>query len=127
VRSYFKEVDNPTDEELERWARDPNAMQPHEDWDIIIATIEKVPIFLQLIADPECKHKRVFVECLRAVVRLYDLERDQKAAVEFIKALRKSQDNELKLIADNFEEKIIRLEIVMKPLREHDQRKIRRS
>ena len=50
----MKDPDNPSHEELERWARTPGAMYPSEDWDLVVATDENAGLFLRLAVDPTC-------------------------------------------------------------------------
>jgi len=52
---------DPSEAELEAWARTPGAMHPAEDWDFILATDERAPVFLRLAADRSCANRDAFL------------------------------------------------------------------
>lgn len=60
----MKDVFDPTEAELEAWARTPGAMYPTEDWDIIIANDDRGPLFLRLAADRACTNRDAFLNLL---------------------------------------------------------------
>ena len=54
----------PTDEELRRWAA-ADADAPVEDFDLMVATVDYIPILLELVSTP----KRCFAfDCLEIVI-----------------------------------------------------------
>jgi hypothetical protein len=81
----MRDMFDPSEAELEAWARTPGAMYPTEDWDIIIANDERAPVFLRLAADSTCANSDAFLNFLYVyaggVVRA-GKEADSEAALQ---------------------------------------------
>ena len=53
VVCMFEDEVHPTDDEIRRWAYS-DAPEPMEDFEIIVADPEHLPILMALVADPSC-------------------------------------------------------------------------
>jgi hypothetical protein len=58
---------NPTQDEIRAWAYS-GAMEPMEDWDIIVADLENVDLLLDLVGDQACPARRYLLGCLYCLV-----------------------------------------------------------
>lgn len=60
---------DPTDEEIREWAYgSPPTMEPVQDFDLMVATSERLPLLLELAADSACPSHDWFLHCLYLVV-----------------------------------------------------------
>jgi hypothetical protein len=55
---------NATPEEIELWARTPDAAWPTEDWDLAVATEDNAHLALRLASDVSCPARFFFLRCL---------------------------------------------------------------
>lgn len=59
---------NPTPEEIRAWAYDADAMEPVQDFDLMVADEPNDALCLELAADPACPKRRWFLSVLYLVV-----------------------------------------------------------
>ncbi len=61
----MKDPQNPTHDEIKKWAYNPIAIDPMgQDWDLIIASDENADLLLELASDENCPNKNYFLKCL---------------------------------------------------------------
>ena len=61
----FEDVVNPTPEEIRAWAFDPDALEPMQDWDLILECDE---LCLSLASDSRCPKRTYFLHILYLTV-----------------------------------------------------------
>ena len=59
---------NPTLEELRRWAYDPQAEFPCQDWDLALPWTGHEDAYLEMIQDPDCSGGSFFLEIIYLMV-----------------------------------------------------------
>ncbi len=59
----FGDVVNPTQEEIRAWAYS-GAIEPMQDWDLIIADVDNLDLLLKLIGDQACPARRYLLDSL---------------------------------------------------------------
>ncbi|MCB8976485.1 MAG: hypothetical protein H6657_03555 [Ardenticatenaceae bacterium] len=64
----FREVWNPTREEVLRWAYTPNVYTPTQDFELAVYTPELHDLILQCASDQACPHQDFFLSCLYVLV-----------------------------------------------------------
>jgi hypothetical protein len=65
--STFRDISNPTDEEIRSWAYSSGGDYPAEmtqDWDLIVAEYHRVALIAELANDPGCESRAFFLSCL---------------------------------------------------------------
>jgi hypothetical protein len=60
----MKDPFNPTIAELEEWARTVDAVEPTQDWDLMVTDAEKIQTVFSLAAAPNLPNWRYFLHCL---------------------------------------------------------------
>ena len=65
--AMFHDEANPTDDENRRWAYS-DALEPMQDFDIILGEPEHLPLLLDLVADAECPKRRFALDSLYCLV-----------------------------------------------------------
>ena len=63
----MKDPYNPTPEEIEAWAYS-NKLEPTQDWNITITTVDNATLLLKLTSDPKCKKSKYFLKTLYFLV-----------------------------------------------------------
>ncbi|UNB98836.1 hypothetical protein H5U98_25575 [Mycolicibacterium boenickei] len=63
----FVDVVNPTPEEIHAWAYS-GACEPMQDWDLIVADVDNVELFLELVGDPACPAREYLLGSLYCLV-----------------------------------------------------------
>ena len=58
----------PTDDEIAAWAYRPDAVEPVQDWDLSVASIDRAPLLIRLAADPACPTRDYFLRVLYLLV-----------------------------------------------------------
>jgi hypothetical protein len=59
---------NPTPDELRAWAYDTNAVEPCQDWDLVLCWAPHVNAHLELASDESCPKRRYFLAILYLLV-----------------------------------------------------------
>ncbi len=65
--SAFRDILEPTGEEIRRWAYSSGGDYPDEmeqDWDLIVADCTRLELIAELASDPACETRAFFVSCL---------------------------------------------------------------
>ncbi|WP_370971717.1 hypothetical protein [Amycolatopsis sp. cg9] len=65
--SGFEDSFNPTDAEIRAWAYSGED-EPMQDWDILLARPEHLPLLLELAGDPACPARETLLSSLYCVV-----------------------------------------------------------
>jgi hypothetical protein len=60
----FNDPVNPTETEIRAWAATPDATEPMEDWDLILASDARDELYLELAAAPDIPNRRYFLHVL---------------------------------------------------------------
>lgn len=63
----FVDVANPTADELRGWAGD-GALEPMEDWDVVIAEPANAGVLVELVAAPRCAARSYLLGSLYCLV-----------------------------------------------------------
>ena len=64
----FVDPDNPTADEVRRWAYTPDADFPHEEWDLVVSLCPYDDVFLECAADVDCPGQRCMLGVLYVIV-----------------------------------------------------------
>ena len=72
MQQFFQDEVNPTDDELVRWAYS-GALEPYEDFDIVIADPEHLDTLVKLVADPDCPTREYLLGSLYCTIGHSDL------------------------------------------------------
>ena len=64
----FSDPVNPVIEEIRTWAYSPGALEPMEDWDLILESEAADEFYLALAADAECPQATYFLHVLYLIV-----------------------------------------------------------
>ena len=67
-QKMFREVWNPTREEVVRWAYAPNVYTPTQDFELAVCTPELHDLILQCASDQACPHQDFFLSCLYVLI-----------------------------------------------------------
>jgi hypothetical protein len=59
---------NPSAEEVRAWARDPEAVEPVEDWQLALSDARHDALYLELAADDSCAAQRYLLGVLYLIV-----------------------------------------------------------
>ena len=59
---------NPMPDDLREWAYTYGAVEPAQDWDLIITDIVRAPKFIEYASDPKCPNSLYFLKCLYLLV-----------------------------------------------------------
>ncbi len=93
----MKDPVNPTALDIEAWARDPEAMYPMQDWDLMVASDDNGELLVGLAADPSVAQHDAVMNFLYVyagqVVR-------EGASAERVEGLKKAIDDAASLPSD---------------------------
>ncbi len=64
----FVDPINPTQDEIRAWAYTPGAIEPTQDWDLILSVSKWDDFYLSLAADPQCPNSIYFLSLLYLIV-----------------------------------------------------------
>ena len=59
---------NPIADDIRRWAFDPDAEEPVQDWDLLLATTDQEDLFMELASDDTCPNAEYFLGVLYLIV-----------------------------------------------------------
>ncbi|MEV5575278.1 hypothetical protein AB0L06_35015 [Spirillospora sp. NPDC052269] len=65
--SGFADPYDPTAEEVVRWAYDPDAYAPTQDFDLMLDSVDVSRVLPGLVADPECPKRGFFLGALYVI------------------------------------------------------------
>jgi hypothetical protein len=99
---------NPTEAEVRDWAYQPDAMEPEQDWHLVLPGTGFEELYLGLVADPACPTRGYFLEVLYllvgdAVRTGYGVHREERVEVLLERGLA-SGDPDLALWAERSRE-----------------------
>lgn len=63
----FKDIWNPTQEEIMLWAFDKDSDNV-QDWELAVSSIENIDLFINLVIDKACPKRYFFIRCLYVLV-----------------------------------------------------------
>jgi hypothetical protein len=64
----MRDLWNPSPDNVRAWARDPESMEPVQDWDLVLATARHDKAYLELASDPDCPTRVYFLQILYLIV-----------------------------------------------------------
>jgi hypothetical protein len=64
----MKDLQNPSQAEIKKWAYQPTKKEPTPVWSLTITTIENGELLVALASDPACPRKHYFLRCLYFLV-----------------------------------------------------------
>ena len=59
---------HPSTDEIREWAYDPEALEPEQDWDLILAAERHEKLYLDLASDEVCPNRQYFLDILYLIV-----------------------------------------------------------
>ena len=59
---------NPTNDDVRRWAADPDAEEIGQDWDLALAAARHDRVYLELVGDPACPQRGYLLRVLYLIV-----------------------------------------------------------
>jgi hypothetical protein len=59
---------HPTPDEIREWAYDVDALEPCQDWDLVLSWVQHEPVFLELASDDSCPSRRYFLSLIYLMV-----------------------------------------------------------
>ncbi len=92
---------DPTPEELRRWAYS-GAMEPGQDFDVMIGELHLLPTLMELVADPACANRKTLLNGLYCLVGHED-RKDSRLA-EAVQAATASGDAWLRVWGERVED-----------------------
>jgi hypothetical protein len=64
----MRDPHNPTDYELRAWAAEPGAVEPVQDWDVMIAGLPHPALYVEMAGDYGCPNRAYFLRVLYLLV-----------------------------------------------------------
>ena len=64
----MRSTSNPIAEDIRRWAFTPDAEEPVQDWDLLLATTDQQELFMELASNDACPNADYFLSVLYIIV-----------------------------------------------------------
>jgi hypothetical protein len=59
---------NPIEEDIRAWASNSDSIEPEQDWDLMLANIDRTDLYLELASDDGCPNADYFLSVLYLIV-----------------------------------------------------------
>ena len=96
----FKDVWNPTQKEIKKWAYSDESIS-EQDWELAVANFENIPMICTFVDDERCKQTSFFLSALYVftgdIIRIGDSERIEKLSQLLKKIEGTAKSEKLKL------------------------------
>lgn len=64
----MKDPYNPVENEIRAWAKNPEAVEPVQDWDLMLCNVDRLDLYLELASTDNCPQADYFLAALYLIV-----------------------------------------------------------